>query len=414
MIQSLHIKTQKFYIRINIMKTTITGIAATLILAVLLTSCNIFENDSGMPSNDDIWVNAYLVSWEHNPETTQINSGILKTDDIDWDAMTHLTYFALAIGEDGVPELSLDPVFRHNLNTHRIQAIVTAAHENDTKILLSVGGGTNYEGFSGAIAGSRTRFVQTLTGMITEFGFDGISLNMSPIEPEDFLNYKTFVRQLSSAFDNIKTEQNERPLLTAGATKSPGVSSLFADLQQHFDQINIITYDMAQPWRGWVAWHNSALYNKEVVFEEEPTQLLPSIDQKVNEWVAVGVERKKIGIAINFYGSVWEEQRFLGKWPIWPTEDSSFFSIEPYSVLNSRYDLDEYEWDDKAGVPYLNLSQPRVFVSFDNERSISEKMNYVKSNRIGGVMIWDISGAFSQNTTPKDPLLQAVKSHLNR
>lgn len=395
------------------MKTTIIRIAATLILFIIITSCNLIDNDSGIPSNDDIWVNAYLVSWEHNPETTQINTGIIKTDDIDWEAITHLTYFSLPISENGFPEVSLDPAVRNNINTDRIQSIVAAAHLNDTKILLSVGGGTNYEGFSGAIDSSRTQFVQTLTNMITEYGFDGISLNMSPIEPVDFINYKVFVRQLSAAFDNVKTNQEERPLLTAGATKSPGISSLFEDLQQHFDQINILTFDMAQPWRGWVAWHNSALYNKEVVFEEEPTQLLPSIDQKVKEWVAAGVERKKIGIAINFYGSVWEEQNFMGKWPIWPTEDTSFFSVEPYSVLNERYNLDNYEWDDKAKVPYLNLSQPDVFVSFDNERSISDKMNYAKTNRLGGVSIWDLSGDFSQNSTPKDPLLKAVKSHLN-
>ncbi len=394
------------------MKTTITGIIATLILFVIISSCNLIENDSGIPSNDDIWVNAYLVSWEHNPETTQINTGIIKTDDIDWDAITHLTYFSLPISVNGVPEVSLDPAVRNNINTDRIRSIVNAAHSNDTKILLSVGGGTNYEGFSGAIDSSRTQFVQTLRNMVTEFGFDGISLNMSPIEPVDFINYKIFVRQLSAAFDNVKTIQDERPLLTAGATKSAGISSLFEDLQQHFDQINILTFEMAQPWRGWVAWHNSALYNKEVVFEEEPTQLLPSIDQKVNEWVAAGVERKKIGIAINFYGSVWKEQNFLGKWPTWPTEDTSFFSIEPYSVLSSRYNLDNYEWDDKASVPYLNLSQPNIFVSFDNERSISEKMDYAKTNRLGGVTIWDLSGDFSQNAAPKNPLLNAVKSHL--
>ncbi len=395
------------------MKTTISAITITLLFFILLTSCNIFENDSGMPINEDIWVNAYLVSWEHNPETELINSGKMKSDDIDWDAITHLTYFSLSIGGDGMPSLSLDPEFRNNLNTDRIQDIVSAAHSNHTKILLSIGGGTNYEGFSGAIDSSRTQFVQTISNMITEFGFDGISLNMSPIEPRDFINYRIFVRQLSAAFDNLNTNQNNRPLLTAGATKSSGVSSLFEDLQQHFDQINILTYDMAQPWRGWVAWHNSALLNKEIAFEEEPTQLLPSVDQKVNEWVAAGLDRRKIGIAINFHGSVWQEQSFLGKWATWPTEEASIFSIHPYSVLSRRYNLNEYEWDNKASVPYLNLSQPAVFVSFDNERSISKKMIYAKTNRLGGVMIWDLSGGFSQNTSPKDPLLKAVKSHLN-
>lgn len=367
-----------------------------------------------MPVNEDIWVNAYLASWQHNPQTEHINSGAIRTNDIDWEAITHLTYFSLPIAENGTPAFSLDPVFRNNLNTDRIRAIVPAAHQNDTKILISVGGGTNYEGFSGAIDSSRTQFIQTITNMITEFDFDGVSLNMTPIEPRDFLHYKTFVRQLSAVFDTLKTSQNNRPLLTAGATKSQGISALFEDLQHHFDQINILTYDMAQPWRGWVAWHNSALFNQDLVFEDDVTQRLPSVDQKVNEWVSAGVDRTKIGIAINFHGSVWEEQNFLGKWPLWPTEDMSFFGIETYSELSRRYDLTEYEWDDKAEVPYLNLNHPKVFVSFDNERSISKKMLYAKNNRLGGVMIWELGGGFSRNATPNDPLLQAVKTHLNK
>lgn len=395
------------------MKKTPLLITSILLISILFTSCTLFNNDSGLPVNDNIWVNAYLASWQHNPETELINSGLLKTDDIDWDAISHLTYFAMSIGADGLPGLSLDPEFRFNLNTDRIHSIVTAAHANNTKIILSIGGGSTYEGFSGAIDSSRTQFVQTATRMITDYGFDGISLNMTPIESYDFSNYKLFVQELSAVFDTLKTIQNNRPLLTAGATKSEGVSVLFADLQHHFDQINILTFDMAQPWRGWIAWHNSALYNREVVFDEEPTQVLPSVDQKVNEWVSAGVERSKIGIAVNFYGSVWEEQNFLGKWSSWPTEDNSFFSVQPYSELFNTYDLTKYEWDTHARVPYLNLSNPNVFVSFDNERSITEKMNYAKQNRLGGIMIWELSGDFSRELTQKTPLLEAVKIHLN-
>lgn len=372
-----------------------------------------FDNDSGIPINEDIWINAYLVSWQHNPETELINRGVLRTDDIDWDAITHLTYFSLHIAGDGSPSLSLDPALRHNFNSDRLRAIVPAAHANNTKILFSVGGATNYEGFSAAIETNRDRFIETIVDLITEYGFDGVSLNMTPIEPQDFSNYKEFVRQLSSTFDTLRTIQNNRPLLTAGATNASGMSSLYRDIQQHFDQINILTYDMARPWRGWETWHQSAMFNNSFVLENT-TQRLPSVNGKVSEWISSGIDRTKIGFTVSFYGAIWEDVHLLDKWSTWPTEDQSIYRTMTHTELSSNYDLTEYKWDEKAQAAYLHLEDPRTFVSFDNEKSISIKMNYAKKNRLGGIMIWDISSGYNQNGAPENPLLEAVKSHVKK
>jgi len=385
----------------------------TMIFLASLISCDLFENNSGVPINENIWVNAYLVSWQHNPETEHVNSGIMRTNDIEWDAITHLTYFSLNIAGDGTPSLSLDPELRHNFNSDRLRSIVPAAHENNTKILFSVGGDTNYEGFSAAIDTSRTEFIETIANLITEYGFDGVSLNMTPIEPEDFSNYRQFVRQLSSTFDTLRTNQNNRPLLTAGVTNATGMSSLFRSLQHHFDQINILTFEMARPWRGWVTWHQSAMFNNRLVLENT-NQLLPSVNERVSDWLGTGIDRLKIGFAINFYGSVWEDLHLLEKWASWPTENQSVYRTVPYSTMRLNYDLTEFEWDDKAQAPYLHLENPRTFVSFDNEKSVDIKINYAKNNRLGGVMIWDLSGGFSRNMSPNNPLLDGIKPHINK
>lgn len=395
------------------MKQKISGLSLTLIILVFITSCDIFDNNSGIPINEDIWMNAYLVSWQHNPETEFINSGILRTSEIDWNAITHLTYFSLNIAGDGSPSLSLDPALRHNFNSDRLRAIVPAAHANNTKILFSVGGDTNYEGFSTAIDSSRDRFIETISNLITEYGFDGVSLNMTPIEPEDFSNYREFVRELSRKFDTLKTNQNNRPLLTAGVTNAVRMSSLFRDLQQHFDQINILTHDMARPWRGWVTWHQSAMFNNSLVLENT-TQLLPAVNEKINEWIGAGIDRSKLGFTISFYGAIWEDVHLLDKWATWPTEDRFIYRIQPYSELSKNYDLNEFEWDRQARAAYLHLDSPRTFVSFDNEKTIDIKINYAKNNRLGGVMIWDLSGGFSRNESPKNPLLDAVKKHITK
>lgn len=397
------------------MKTNGAIALVALIALVTLFSCDIFNNRSGVPINENIWVNGYLVSWEHNPQTEFINSGMIKTSDIEWGALTHLTYFSLAINGDGTPYYSLNPFFRNNFNSDRLNSIVPAAHANNTKIIFSVGGGGNYEGFSTAIVDTnRTQFIETIKMVIEEYGFDGVSLNMTPIELEDFPDYREFVRELSTALDLITTRQGKRPLLTVAALKSEGMSFLYADLQQYFDQINILTFDMAQPWRGWLAWHNSALYSSSERFEETITQRLPSVDEKVNEWVGAGIERLKIGVALNFYGSIWDDLNLLEQWAIWPTQDMSIFSIEPYALLKERYNLEEYKWDERAKASYLNVEDPKTFVSFENRQSIEVKMDYTKRNRLGGMMIWDISGGFSEGNTPKNPLLNVVKDNFKK
>jgi chitinase len=385
-----------------------------VILCSTILSCDLFDNNSGIPTNEDIWVNAYLVSWQHNPQTDQINSGIVVTSDIDWNAMTHMTYFALSIAPDGTPELSLDPVFRHNFNSDRLHDIVTAAHANDTKILFSVGGSTNYEGFSTAIDSSRNQFIETISTIISTYGFDGVSLNMTPIELQDFANYRTFVRQLSNTFDTLRTTNNQRPLLTAGVTNASGMSSLYASIQKHFDQINILTYEMSRPWRGWVTWHQTPLYNRNNLILENTSQFFPSINLSVVEWVKSGVDRSKIGFSVSFYGSIWQNLHIQEKWDGWPTENQALYRVIPYSDLSKSYDLDEYEWDSQAHASFLQIDDPKSFISFDNEQSIRSKIDYIKSYRLGGFMIWDLSAGHHRNGSPANPLLDVIKPHVSK
>lgn len=395
------------------MKHKTSGSFYLVIVLAFIASCGVFDNNSGMPDNENIWVNAYLGSWQHNPETEYVNSGIIRTSDIDWDAITHLTYLSLDITANGLPSLSLDPVHGQDFNSDRLQAIVPAAHANNTKILFSVGAGNNYEAFSTAIDTNKTRFIETISNMIIEYGFDGVNLNTTTIEPDDFSNYSEFVLQLSSTFDTLRTNQNKRPLLTAGVTNGTGVRSLYNDLQHHFNQIIIHTFEMVRPWRGWVSWHQSAMLNNGLKLANT-TKYLPSVNERVNDWISSGIHPLKLGYSISFYGAVWEDVHLLERWSNWPSEDHSVYSTLPYSELSRKYDLTEFEWDEKAQAAYLQLENPRAFISFENEKSISVKMEYAKKNRLGGVMIWDMSGGFSQDSTIKNPLLEAVKSQISR
>ena len=46
-------------------------------------------------------------------------------------------------------------------------------------------------------------------------------------------------------------------------------------------------------------------------------------------------------------------------------------------------------WDDDAKAPYLYSSRDKVFVSYNDERSIEHIIKVVQDNHLGGMMTWE-------------------------
>ena len=65
-------------------------------------------------------------------------------------------------------------------------------------------------------------------------------------------------------------------------------------------------------------------------------------------------------------------------------------------------------------VPYLSIDRPGaqgdVFVTYEDEISVSEKVRYAKTRGLGGVMIYELSGDYFPDGRVKHPLLQSVKT----
>lgn len=396
-------------------------------LLVITSSCSLFVNpenarepeseldsDPDLNLNADMWVSAYLGAWNHYAPPGG-NWGNLPTDEIDWEAFTHLFYFSLTANEDG----SLSKIEKyHTFSPDRINAIVSAAHENDTPVLFSVGGWGNYPGFRSAIMPeNRDTFISNLINVMEEWGFDGIDIDMEPIKDEqDVQNYKAFINELHKELQNKETPLGITPLLTAATDWKP---KMFAELQDKFDQINLMTYDMSGAWTGWVSWHNAPIYDGGQTFPSTGRPL-PSADGEIEKFMAAGVSKDKLGIGIDFYGYVWTGfvTAPLQDWGIQaPTVKPN---VPYFQIMEDYYNSDYHKWDDKAKAAYLSIDNPiplnRQFISFDDERSIEAKMNYVREKGIGGTIIWELSGGFrkDQPEGKRDLLLQKVKEELHQ
>ena len=223
--------------------------------------------------------------------------------------------------------------------------------------------------------------------------------------------YLAFVRELRQNFPSSSL------LVTAVMTGTD--RAVLAKVAPYVDQINLMTYDMAGAWPGWVTWHNSPLYDGGAVFQSTGG-LLPSIDQVVRDKLAGGVPASKLGIGIDFYGYVWRGGDGTNTGGVtrpvqgWKTDPDVKANIPYFQIMESYY-RSHASWDSSAEASYIGIDNPGSardeFISFDNERSVLAKSEYVRKMGLGGVIIYDL-GAGYRRTLPKgyrDLLLQSVR-----
>lgn len=375
------------------------------------------DGNEGGTAPSDMWVSAYLASYNHYAPPGG-NWGNMPTEEIDWDAFTHLFYFALHAKADG--SLS-DIASFQNMSPDRINTIVTAAHAHQKPVIITIGGWGNYDGFSKAISPViRSVFVANLVALIETWGFDGIDLDMEPIRSGDVDNYKAFVKELRTALDNLTTPIGDKPLLTAATIDQP---HMFSDLQEYFDQINLMTYDYSGAWEGWVSWHNSALYDGELKFPNS-SKSLPSVHGTIEEFIAAGVQKSKLGIGIDFYGYVWSGGSGTSSGGVtdpnqsWTTAPTVTDNVPYHEIMNKYHKATNHQWDDQAKAAYLRIDEANnsddKFISFDDSKTIEEKINYIRQQQQGGTIIWELSGGYQkdQPAGSRDKLLQAVKNNV--
>ena len=190
---------------------------------------------------------------------------------------------------------------------------------------------------------------------------------------------------------------------------------MFAQLQNQFDQINIMTYDLSGPYGGWVTWFNSPIYDGGYRFPSTGG-LVPSVDGAVANFLAGGVAPVRLGIGIAFYGYLWTGGSGTSSvcitqprqtWTNAPTATGISYN----NILSGYYQANLYHWDASAQSAYLGITNAiptkNIFLSYDDQRTCQAKVSYARNHGLGGVMIWELAQDHTANVP--DPLLQAVK-----
>ncbi len=278
-------------------------------------------------------------------------------------------------------------------------------------VLVSVGGWDWSGGFSDVALTEQSRqaFVDSVMAFLKRYDLDGLDIDWEypgmagaghKFRKEDGANFTLLLKELRGRFDRESEATKRRLYLTfaAGASSQYLQHTEVAKAQEFVDTVNLMTYDFSEASEDKIANHHAPLYIDGGSPKKE------SVDWAVKAFEAAGVPAGKIVLGVPLYGHLWGGVRAVnhGLFQAGKPVQGDWASYESITsdLLNNGY---VRYWDDAAKAPYLYNAEKRIFVSYEDKESLAAKCDYILSNKLGGVMVWEYSG------DPSGTLLKTIK-----
>jgi len=348
----------------SVMRNTGIGI----FLSVILVSCFIWVElgCSQRPKPSKI-VLGYYPSW---------NQKSFDFTKVKYQYLTHLAHAFCkpdSLGNLIVPENFIYP------------ELVRTAHQNDVKVLLSLGGWGNSEGFPGmaSSAENRRNFIKQTVKFCRLNGYDGVDIDWEYVSnPEEQKNFVKLIKAISTSF-----RKKDPPLLLTIAAPAGDYWAKwinFEELADYFDYIAFMTYDFHGPWTDHSG-HNAPLFScKEDSCGSMDTTYQYALSRKV--------PLEKLLLGIPFYGRSFDCSELYMKYT-----ESNFYDYRDILTLPKSDWI--YIWDPCASVPYLQKKDKTMVISFDDARSAARKCGYIRKKGAAGVILWELGGDYSEESS---------------
>lgn len=388
------------------------------------------------------WVTGYYAGWFWDQ--------MYPPERVDMTAMTHFVFGRVAPGggslggQAGQVVLGAGTAHDDGLSPDGTRSVedylVKRAHDANIKALLMLGGdGPDGLGFLRSTTDEmRPTFVKNIVDYLVAHDYDGVDVDWeNELEGNQGMGVtaEEARRRLKALLVEIRAEaatraryqgEGQAVLVTfPGYAVSinflePGgkVEQWQADVANLVDQYNLMSYGVGTAWNGggWHSWFSGPIFGASGTTPYD-------LDTSINAYVATGVPRSKIGIGIGFYG-IYYGPTISG--PRQPTEGNEIFEIADWPLSYAELVRKGYlshgtlHWDDEAKSSYRVYdnggyipavdpnSTPAGYLSFESERSIAAKGEWVRSTGVGGTILWTINYGYLPDSQT-NPLLAAVK-----
>lgn len=332
----------------------------------------------------------------------------VDTAKIEANKLTHINYaFANVIDGKVVEGEGREQADKENLaNLNSLKSI-----NPDLKILISIGGWTWSKGFSDAVLTEESRKIFTasaidylirhdLDGLDFDWEYPALPGDNNPYRPEDKENFVLMLKSVREALDSLGSINDTHYLSTiasAGFKEYLDVNDL-GQAQKYLDFINIMTYDYIVQFSSDTTGHHTNLFTLD--------QNGRSSANAVYDHVAAGVPIEKLVMGMAFYGRSWSDVNPQKNGLYQFGKGSKGY---PYSAISELMEdsLFVRHWDENSKAPFLWNEKERIFVTFEDAESITEKAKFIKEHKMGGAMFWEYSEDTEDHT-----LLNAIYENL--
>ncbi|KAI9594749.1 glycoside hydrolase [Syncephalis fuscata] len=340
---------------------------------------------------------------------TDWNSQQLPPNKIDYSKLTHINYaFALINANTNAPTIQTANV---------LTDLVKNAHQHNVRVAISIGGWSGSAPFSAIAADSskRSRFIQQTRDFVAKYNLDGVDIdweypgratNGVTGRKDDSSNFLTLLKELRSQLPKDK-------YISAAVRVEPfdGPNGPMKDVSAFagpLSFVQVMAYDVYGSWSSTTG--PNAPFDPAKSGNEPPV----SFTTAAKAWSDAKFPREKIVMGLAFYGrsavaasalkanSMYGQQNknvaqaagadgSAGSGGVWTWKDLRSNKILTSTSAANKGTGWQRNWDDGTKTPWLYNDKSKTFISYDDPQSLAVKVNYVRKNNYGGVMIWALN-----------------------
>jgi GH18 family chitinase len=303
-----------------------------IMILVLSLPCFAIRNANSIQAAGEFKIVGYLDGYH-------ISIGDLNKIDIN--RLTHIIYDAVTVTSSTNPALKT----WGDYSLSQIDTLVTAAHNANIKAMVTILGAWSLTDLKNVITNSdlRAQLIANIRSLCISYDLDGIDIDCEQeLSPQI---YSIFITELHSALDPLEID-----LSIAGSWVNPDI---LVTASQYLDFINVMCYDMYSP--NPYPYH--ALYKDSIAV--------------MQKWADAGFIKSKLLMGIPFYAR--------DDYKLWIPYDQIVDQLNPADSENSTSISTFMGKKVNGGVLWWGS------IELD-----SQKVNWIKTNGFGGVMVYSL------------------------